>query len=502
MQFASGDYALRTVIFLLAFACAMFLASLVAPILIGFAFGETEQLIKLTILASVGVFIAGACMAATMGNRHTLTRNRLLLSMVIIWIALGAIGALPLVIAGGLPVERAIFESVSGLTTTGASTIIARDALPQSILFWRLQLEWIGGFLTLASLFLVLSPLAIGGLPKRAMASEWLAELDGKDAGVEHLMRYVPLLAYYGAASVLVFFAFIASGTKSLEAAHLAMSSIATGGFNPYETGLEERHGLSTLAVMAVVLTLAATSLFWQRYDLSNPFRVIWRNREAWWVFAFVSIITVCYLIAFGNVEGISATSIGIATLIESFFSAASVISTSGHESRPGVIALLPEMLVFSSAFVGAAVFSTASGLKIHRVGAMLVQAFRELSLLIYPSSITPTRIANAKYGEEALVETWPVLVLLLVVLAISVFVLAGGHGTFEASMISAMALLVNAGPLYEAYAPVAASPDIWPEYRDFSAVERIAGCVIMFLGRLEFIAVFAIFNLKYWLTR
>jgi trk system potassium uptake protein TrkH len=108
----------------------------------------------------------------------------------------------------------------------------------------------------------------------------------------------------------------------------------------------------------------------------------------------------------------------------------------------------------------------------------------------------------NADYDERIIVETWPVLVLLLAVMAIAVFALADGQGTFEASMLSAMALLLNAGPLYEAYVPVAATPDIWPEYRDFTVFERYFSCLIMLLGRLEFVAVFAILNLKFWLSR
>jgi trk system potassium uptake protein TrkH len=68
--------------------------------------------------------------------------------------------------------------------------------------------------------------------------------------------------------------------------------------------------------------------------------------------------------------------------------------------------------------------------------------------------------------------------------------------------MLSALALVLNAGALYEAYVPVGASPEMWPEYRDFSVFERLVGCIIMLLGRLEFVAVFAILNLKYWLSR
>ncbi|QKV18170.1 TrkH family potassium uptake protein [Oricola thermophila] len=494
---------MRTVIFLIGFAAALFFGSLVAPILIGLAFGEKVAVIRLSVLASTGAFVSIVTTAATLGYRHVLTPNRLILSMVVVWAIVSLIGATPFVLVLDMEFGRALFESVSGLTTTGASTLVAREAMPQSMLFWRLQLEWIGGFMTLASLFLVLSPLAVGGLPRRAMASEWRADLsDDRDGGVEHLKRYTPLLAAYVGVSVAVFLAYIASGADTLGAAHLTMTSVSTGGFNPNETELESHYGPATLVVMAFVMALAATSVFWQRYDLSNPLRVIWRNREAWWVGGFIAALTLLYVLAFRSVGGLRNVQDFGGVLAESFFAAASVVATSGHEMRPGVIALLPEILVFSVAFLGAAVFSTASGLKIHRLGAMLVQSRRELNLLIYPSSITPTRIARADYDERSIVETWPVLILTLVVLAVGIFLLAGGSGTFESAMLSAMALLVNAGPLYEAYIPAAALPELWPGYRDFTAFERYAGCAIMLLGRLEFIAVFAILNLKYWLSR
>jgi trk system potassium uptake protein TrkH len=494
---------MRTVIFLLGFACTLFFASLAVPILVGFAHGEDGPALQLAVMASTGAFIAILSMAASLGYRHVVTPTRLILSMVFVWLALSIIGTFPFLLVSGLSFERALFESVSGLTTTGATTLSTRELLPQSILFWRLQLEWIGGFLTLASLFLVLSPLAIGGLPRRATAWEWYMDQKAeRDAGFEHLKRYMPLLATYLAASVIVFFLFVASGTDSLGAAHLTMTSVATGGFNPYDGDLGGRFGVSTMAIMAGVLTISATSLFWQRYDLFSPMRVIRENREAWWVMLLVAAITSLYLLAFRNLGAFSGGSDLAFVLVDSFFSAASVIATSGHEVRPGIIALLPEVLVFSAAFVGAAVFSTASGLKMHRLGAMLIQSFRELNLLIYPSSVIPTRIANVEYNERTIIETWPVMLLLLAVLALAVFGLAGGPGTFEASILSGLALLLNAGPLYEAYIPVAATPDMWPEYRDFNSVERLLACVVMLLGRLEFVAVFAILNLRYWLSR
>ena len=481
----------------------LFLASLAGPILVGIAHGETEQVIRLTIICTVGVFVTGICTAATLGFSHALTHTRLILTMVLVWLTMAAIGAVPLHVAGNLPVGAAIFESISGLTTSGASVLVAREELPRSILFWRIQLEWAGGFLTLASLFLVLSPLALGGVPKRAIAADWQMMMeDGRDAGFEHLKRYFPLLIYYCGASLVVYFAFVASGAGSLDAAYLTMTGISTGGFSPYDVELELRHGMPTIAVMAAVLAISATSIFWQRYEISNPLMRLMRNREALWVFAVIALLMLCYVVAFGAVGGWQPNWLNLSVVVESAFAAASVTSTSGLEARPGVIALLPETLVFTVAFFGAAVFSTASGLKIHRLGAMLVQSLRELSLLIYPSSLTPTRIAGARYEEEVLVETWPVLVLLMAVMAIGVFALAGGPGSFEASMIASMALLLNAAPLYDAFAPLGASSEIWPQFRDFTAFERAAACAIMLLGRLEFIAVFAIFNLKYWMSR
>ncbi|WP_421850244.1 potassium transporter TrkG [Oricola sp.] len=481
----------------------MFLASLAGPILVGIAHGESEQAIRLTIVCAVGVFISGICTAATLGYRHALTHTRLILTMVLVWLTMSAIGALPLYVAGNMPFGKALFESVSGLTTSGATLLTAREELPRSIIFWRVQLEWAGGFLTLASLFLVLSPLAIGGVPKRAIAADWQMVMDdGRDAGLEHLKRYFPLLVFYGAATLIVYFAFVASGAGSLDAAYLTMTGISTGGFSPYDVELELHHGVPTIAVMAIVLAVSATSIFWQRYDVSSLLQRLVNNREALWVFAIVGLMTLSYTVAFGAVSGWAPNWLSPSVIVDSAFAAASIVSTSGLESRPGVIALLPETLVFSVAFFGAAVFSTSSGLKVHRLGAMLVQSVRELSLLIYPSSITPTRIAGARYSENMLVEIWPVLVLLLAVMAIGVFALAGGTGSIESAIVAAMALVLNAAPLYDAFAPLGAAPDVWPQFRDFSAFEQLVAGVIMLLGRLEFIAVFAILNVKFWISR
>ena len=120
---------MRTVIFLLAFASALFFGSLAAPILVGFAFGEADQVVRLSILASSGAFVSTVVMTASLGYRHALTPNRLILAMVLVWLLLALIGTTPFVLVMGLPFEQALFESVSGLTTTGASTFAARETI-------------------------------------------------------------------------------------------------------------------------------------------------------------------------------------------------------------------------------------------------------------------------------------------------------------------------------------------------------------------------------------
>ena len=118
---------MRTVIFLLAFASALFCGSIAAPVLVGFAFGEGSEVIQLSILASTGTFVASLVLAATLGYRHVLTPNRLILTMVVVWITMSLLGTTPFMLVSDMPFERLESRTRIAVRSPSAKSRIPRE---------------------------------------------------------------------------------------------------------------------------------------------------------------------------------------------------------------------------------------------------------------------------------------------------------------------------------------------------------------------------------------
>jgi len=486
-------------LFLITLTAAGLFALLFPAILVAFANAEIALAIDMALMAAIGAFLTLVTLVSIAGRPRKTERAFSFLALVCVWVATPLFGAVSFVVLADLAFIPAWFEAVGALTTSGAS-VLERETAPRALLFWRAMLEWYGGFLTLASIVHVLAPAGFGGLYGTG------SRLGGGGLS-DSLYRpeaYRSLLLQYGTITCAIFFGLIVFGVTPLDAVMLSMVSAATGGFLPFVEPLETQIGPGAIVVMGAGLCLGTMSVFWRRQILRRPLRVFQNNTEAKLLIALIAVLTVCYAAWIAEVSGGDVVDNLVPALREGFFTASSLVATSGIETRPGVIALLPNIVVLAVIFVGAGIYSTAGGVKIFRIGAMSIYTLAELNRLIYPNSVDRLKFGEVPLRSDAMQAIWTYFIIAILVIGLGALMIALTATGFEAAIVLAVSLFSNATPVYDALRPLAAEGTAqWPQFQAFpSRMAYLVGIVVMTVGRLEVLVVVAVLNVKYWYNR
>lgn len=416
-------------------------------------------------------FIAGAMFFALQGRAKDLRRDNAIFAIVLAWLALPLIAAVPLglTVPGG--VMDALFEATSGLTTTGATVFHSVNGLAPAVILWRAELQWLGGLLTLITFAAILSPLGFGGLSARGLAAI------GRDRnGVNKTWNLIRgLVAIYTGGTLLCLAALFLAGVPAFDALALSLSTVSTGGFMPRDGSLDVYQLPVANAVIFLFMLVGATSIVWHRYILDVRRDDPAGHLESYWVLAIVAAVALLYFFTIPAGDRSLPDAIARAA-----FTAASVVSTTGFETGQGALADVPPPLTMFLLFVGGAALSTAGGVKLYRAGVMMIQSGRELHRLVFPNSVQ----GPGRWGfrpEDGMVKAvWANLSIAMLVVILAALLLALELPSVEASLFAAISAFSNAGPFY-----TAASPDS-PTYASFSDLSKAVMMLTMILGRLE----------------
>lgn len=487
---------MRGVLTLVFFALALLCAALFATALFGLAIGEIQVGASFMLLAFLGALISGAAIITGFDGRYThINRAESLLALVLIWLLLPIFAAVPFVWAGvSISYFTGLFEAVSGLTTTSA-TLLLPENLPLTLIGWRATLEWLGGFYILVSVLFLMAPTGIGGLPQ--LRGFLFLEQDGQQFALRQFMR---LFQRYIVTTLVVILLFLFLGAAPYLAVLSAFAGISTGGYMPVEPDLFSVMPKMGQLLLAILLLYSATGLLWQRFEWRKILKRAKKTREPVIMLVIFCILVLLYSHQLSRLTGGGDGESVVLHLLESFFAAASIISTSGIETRFGIIQLLPEILVLVIVLVGGSILSNAGGIKVYRVVAMLMLSGRELSRVLYPSVAVPKKNKDASWYSDVSINTvWTVLISGLIVILIGTICLALTGLSFLAAFSASISYFSNAGPIYTALTPPAGVDNQWLGYRDMTATSHAIGIVLMLLGRLEIIIFLASLNPKYW---
>jgi len=304
------------------------------------------------------------------------------------WVVLGLFGAIPLWLAPDLELTPvgAIFESISGLTTTGATVITGLDSLPQSLLFYRQLLQWLGGIGIIVLAVAILPMLGIGGMQL------YRAESAGPSKDRKLTPRITgtakALFGIYLLLTIACTASYFAAGMSVFDAICHAFSTVAIGGFSTHDASLGHYEQNRVLLVSSVFMLLSAINFGLHFIALQRrSVRVYARDSETAFfvtVIASATIVVCCLLL---TTETLSFED----SVIHGLFQTISIATTTGFTTQDfSVWPLFLPILLLILSFMGGCVGSTGGGMKAMRILLIFRQGMRELRQLLHPNAIIP----------------------------------------------------------------------------------------------------------------
>lgn len=415
------------------------------------------------------------------------TREGILL-VVSFWLILSLFATLPFLLspALSLSVTDAFFESMSGLTTTGATVISGLDELPKSILYYRQQLQWLGGMGIIVLAVSVLPVLGVGGM------SLYNAEVSGisQEKLTPKLAETAKVLwRLYVGFTLACALAYYAGGMSWFDAICHSFSTVAIGGFSTHDASMAYFNSTSIELVAVVFMLLAGInfSLHFTAFQ-NRRFNHYLRDSEfkAYGVVLLI-LLVVTYLILSKDTDYANSNNVFSNTL----FQVVSIATTTGFVTQDFSLWAggLPIILILAS-FIGACAGSTGGGIKVVRIVLMFKLGMREIRRMIYPSSQVNIKLNNKSVPEKILGSVWGFFALYMMafVAIILSLLLAGLDGitTFSATA----ATINNLGP---------GLGDVALNYGNINDQAKWILSFSMLLGRLEILTLMALLHRSFW---
>ncbi|MDI5935407.1 TrkH family potassium uptake protein [Halomonas kalidii] len=478
---------LRMILRILGLLLMLFSLTMMPPILVSLLFRDgLWQAFAIAIAITV---LTGAVMyLPNRGARKELRTRDGFLIAALFWSVLGLFGSLPLMLAdaSALSVTDAVFESFSGLTTTGATVITGIDFLPESMLFYRQQLQWLGGMGIVVLAVAILPTLGVGGM------ALYRTEIPGplKDSKLTPRITETAKALWYIYASLTLtcFLAYLAAGMDWFDALGHSFSTIAIGGFSTYDASIGHFDSATIELICVGFMIVSAMSfslhfMAWREKRLTHYLQ----DPEARFLLLFLAGLTMVTVITLW----LTATYDTQRGLRHGLFQVVSVATTAGFgvadfSAWPGAL----PFLLFVAAFVGGCSGSTGGGMKVIRIILILKQGMREVMRLIHPSAVIAVKVGRVSVPDGIAQAVWgffSVYVMLFFLMLVGVMATGVDQVTAWSTVASA---LNNLGP---------ALGEASSNYGDLPALAKWILVMAMLLGRLEIFTVLVLFTPAFW---
>lgn len=445
-----------------------------------------------TFLMASGLTIftgGGLALGARTGTISLTTRQAFLFST-LSWVTISAFGALPFLLqADGPSMADSVFESVSGITTTGSTVITNLSEQPPGILFWRSMLQWLGGIGIIV--------FAIALLPNLQMGGMQLFRLETSDQGDKVLPRVAEISSaiagIYLVLTVLCAIAYAAAGMSAFDAINHAMTTVSTAGYSTNDASIGG-FGLPAIEWVSIVFMIVGGLPFLLYFQAARG-----RPQDLFTdpqVRAFVMIVTVIttVMVVIQILQNTSEIS-GLAEAIRlGLFNVLAVITGTGYASTDyGQWGGLAVALFFFATFIGGCAGSTSCGVKIFRWQVFGATMRAEVEHVMQPHQVRRV-IYNGRKLDDSVIESVMVFMFVFFITYAMIALLMAVTGVDAVTALSGAATAVaNVGP--------GLGPVIGPS-GNFAPLPDAAKWVLvmgMLLGRLEFLALLVIFRRRFW---
>ncbi len=405
------------------------------------------------------------------------------------WLALSLFGCLPFLISGEIPgFVDAIFETVSGFSTTGASILTNIEALSHGCLFWRSFTQWIGG---IGVLVFVMAVLPVAGNRSFFILQ---AELPGPNVGrlVPHVRKTALILcAIYIILTMLLFVLLLLGKMNVFDAMLHSLSTAATGGFSNYNHSVAEFNSAYFEIVLIIFMLIFGVNFSFYFAVFTRRSRIAFRNEELYWYLGIVLIISLFMALALRSSHG------GFwPALRPAIFQVVSIVTTTGYTTE--ALTPWPEILhglLLMLMFMGGCAGSTAGGLKISRVIILLKSAFCELRMLLAPREIAPVRLSGRPVPDRLVRCILAYFFLAISFILMTTLILSLDGNDLMTNFSAALTTFFNVGPGFSRIGTLG-------DFSFFSPFSKLLLCVSMLLGRLEIYPMLILFFPSLWRRR
>lgn len=429
---------------------------------------------------------------------------------------LAAFLVLPLMLA--VPMYEAVprmtfleawFETVSSITTTGATLYDSPRELPRSVHLWRALLGWMGGLLIWVAAISILAPLNIGGFEVRATGGgtardKTYAQVGRVSDPSERLVRYgSKLVPLYAALTAVLWLCLTAAGEVPFVALCHAMSVMATSGISPVGGVIFSPAGFVGEFVILAFFAFALSRVAFSRGLSGLEMKPLHQDSEFRLALALIALLVGVLFVRHGIVAFEDGANNDLRSaaraLWGALFTITSFITTTGFESASWTATRnwsglgTPGLMLVGLSLIGGGVATTAGGIKLLRVYALWKHGQREIERLVYPSSVGGAGAQARQIRRQGAQIAWIFFMLFTISIAAVMLLLSLTGVQFETAMVLAVSALSTTGPL----AAIAGETPI--SYGGIPDLAKFVLALAMVLGRLEALAIIALLNPEFW---
>ena len=460
-------------------------AAMVPSLLLAIYYHESD--IRAFVISITVVGLLGLALSYVSLESHNVGYKEGFIIATLGWLLMATFGALPYMLSGSLvSFVDAFFETMSGLTTTGASVISDVEILPHGLLFWRSMTHWLGGMGIIVLTLALIPSLNIAGM------SMYQAEVPGPTKSkvlprVAQTSRQ--LYKIYVMITIAEVILLVLAGMPIFDAFIHTFGSVATGGFSNKNASVAAYDSILIEVIIIFFMVICGMNFSVHFQLLRRNFKDFLHDRE---LLAYLFIIVLCILLLSVNLVCIQDYSLGKAVRVTSF-QVASIITTTGFATDD--FNLWPDMsrfILILLMFIGGCAGSTAGGIKVVRFLIMFKSGARYLLRLSHPKAVVAVRLGKDVIPREVVDGVQNFFFLIMGVYAVSAVILTALGIDFISAISAVAATLFNVGPGLGIVGPMT----------NFSSMPQTAKALLSFcmlIGRLELYTVLVLLHPKFW---
>ena len=403
------------------------------------------------------------------------------------WTVLGFFGSIPFYLAEleGISYIDSLFESISGLTTTGATVLVGLDDMPKSLLFYRQLLQWLGGMGIIVLAVAVLPLLGVGGMQL------YKAETPGplKDSKLTPRITETAKALWFVYLSMTISCSILYKyfGMSWFDAVCHAFSTISIGGFSTHDDSFAffSNSGLRWTAIIFMVISGINFALHYLAWTKKRLFHYFYDSEVKLYLSLLTSTALITYLTLYFS------ENIYDEMVVDSVFQAVSIGTTTGFlTSNYSNWPLFVPIMLLIAAFIGACAGSTGGGIKVIRALILIRQGSSEITKLIHPNAVVTIKFGKKSLDPRVSESVWGFFAVYVATFLMILMFLLSQSNDFLTAFSAVGATLNNLGPGLGA---------VSENYKELTNGSKLALCIAMLLGRLEIFTLLLLFTPSFW---